>query len=275
MVSPPDTGSANAFAAHVEENKLAQDLGAESSKLLAIGKLSPKTHKSLIKNFLWKAVSECKGQALVEVKPAPGLFVAGGKPIKVNAKAYENLKAAGALAKQRGMSIEVVTGAQTIKDAVTDWNRSIIEMATVMVKGASLADQKEKSFAGEARKAIDNGDGPKTWSQNPCAAGRFGGWAVDVQLVTLDAGGNRGQVLVKAGNDAERFTKDTFQSIYWDKPKGKSFRMLTEIMSAGSFVRQCSTSFHFTSAPSQDGTWRCKQDTESWDPPNRPLPAWQ
>ncbi len=273
--APPDSAAGNTYAAHVDEAKLAQELGADNGKLLTIAKLSPKTHKSLIKIFLWKAASECKGQALVEVKPAPGLLVAAGKPLQVNAKAYESLKAAGVLAQQRGMAIEVVTGAQSIKDAVKAWNHAIIEMALVLVKAAPPADQKEKSFAGEARKQIDDGEGPKSWSSDPCTKGRFGGFAVDVQLVALDAAGKRGQVLVKAGADGDRFTKESFESTYWDKPKGKSFRTLTEIMSAGSFVRECASAFHFSTAPGQDGTWRCKQDTESWDPPNRLIPAWQ
>jgi D-alanyl-D-alanine dipeptidase len=269
----PEAGSS--FAARLEEAEAAQELGADFAKLLTIAKLSPKTHKNLLKSHLYKPTGECPGQALVDVAPGPGLLVAGGKSAKVRAKTYDGLKAAGALAKQRGMAIEIVAGHLSIKDAVKTWNHGMIEASFQLLKAASPADQKDKSFASEARKQIDAGESPKSWTAASCESGRIGGYAVDVQLVVVDAGGKRGAVMVKAEPEGDRFTKETFEATYWDKPKGKSFRMLTEIMSAGGFVRQCSEAFHFTSAPKQDGTWRCKQDTESWDPPNRPLPAWQ
>lgn len=275
--APADADAAapagNAFAAHVDEAKLAKELGAENGKLLQIAKLSPKTHKSLLKNHLYTPLSECKAQPLSKIEAAPGVLPTS-KDLKLQAKAVEGLKAAGALAKQRGMTLEVMSAHLSIKEAVSEWNRAIIEAALGLVKQAT-PDQKEKSFAGEARKLIDDGEGPKSWTSSPCDVGRLGGWALDVQLVALDAAGKRGAVLVKAGEGAERFTKEGFESSYWDKPKGKSFRTLTEIMSAGKFVRLCDRPHHFSTSPTQDETWRCKQDTESWDPPNRPIPAWQ
>jgi hypothetical protein len=82
-------------------------------------------------------------------------------------------------------------------------------------------------------------------------------------------------VLVQGGPESERFQRDTYEATYWDKAKGKSFRLLTEIMSAGRFVRQCSDASRFTAMPDQDGTWRCREGGDSWEPANRPLPAWQ
>jgi hypothetical protein len=272
--APEASADASAFAAHIDESKAAKELGADYMKLLQIAKLSPKTHKSLIKSYLYSAVSECSGQQLVDVQPAEGLAVAG-KNVKVQAKAYDGLRAAGALAKQRGMSIEVVSGHASIRDAVAEWNHAIIQASLDLAKKASAADQKEKSFAADARKLVDSGDGPKSWTASVCESGKLAGWAIDVQLVTVDANGKRGSVLVKAGPDGDRFTQDAFESTYWDKPKGKSYRMLTEIMSAGKFVRTCDRAYRFTTSPTQDETWRCKQGTESWDPSNRPLPAWQ
>ena len=273
--APPASDAGSSFAARVEEPEAAQELGADFAKLLTIAKISPKTHKNLLKNHLYKPTGECPGQTLVDVTPSPGLLVADGKTLKARAKTYDGLKAAGALAKQRGVAIEIVSAHLSIKEAVKSWNHSMIESAFAMLKGASPADQKEKSFAQDARKQIDAGESPKSWSAASCESGRIGGYAVDVQLVAVDASGKRGAVMVKAEPEGERFTKETFEATYWDKPKGKNFRTLTEVMSAGGFVRQCSEAFHFTSAPKQDGTWRCKQDTESWDPPNRPIPAWQ
>lgn len=273
--SEPSAGGNSSFVAHIEEAKAAQDLGPAHAKLLQIAKLSPKTHKSLLKSFLWKGVSECKDTKLVDVQPAPGILGApGGKGAKVRSEVYDHLKAAGALAKQRGLSIEVLSGHMTIKDAVNEWNEAILDKALALIKLAPPADQKEKSFAGEARKALGT-EGPKTWGESACDVGRTAGWSVKVQLVTLDASGARGSVLVKGGPDSDKFTPDAFESTYWDKKKGKNYRTLTEIMSAGSFVRQCSDAALFMTSPKTDGSWRCKEDTESWDPPNRPIPAWQ
>jgi hypothetical protein len=268
----PADGGNTSYVSHVDETKVAQDLGADHAKLLQIAKLSPKTQKSLVRGYLWKALAECKGAKLVDVQPIPGVLVA--KPTKVRAEVAESLKTAGALAKQRGLSVEVVGGAQSIKDAVKDWNAVMLDKTLAVIKAAPAAEQKEKSFAAEARKALGS-EGPKGWGANPCDAGRIGGWSVQVQLITLDASGARGQVLVKAGPDSERFGKDNFESIYWDKKKGKNYRTLTEIMSAGKFVRQCSDPTVFLTSPTIDGSWRCREETESWDPPNRPIPAWQ
>lgn len=273
--APPASDAGSSFAGRLEEAEAAQELGADLAKLLTIAKLSPKTHKNLLKNHLYKPTGECPGQALVDVTPSPGLLVAGGKALKVRARTYDGLKAAGALAKQRGVAIEIVSAHLSIKEAVKSWNHSMIESTFAMLKGASPADQKEKSFAQDARRQIDAGESPKSWGAGSCESGRIGGYSVDAQLVAVDANGKRGAVMVKAEPEGERFTKETFEATYWDKPKGKNFRTLTEVMSAGGFVRQCSEAFHFTSAPKQDGTWRCKQGTESWDPPNRPIPAWQ
>src|SRR5947209_854432 len=55
-----DSAAGNAFAAHVDEAKVAKELGAENGKLLQIAKLSPKTHKSLLKNHLYSPLAECK-----------------------------------------------------------------------------------------------------------------------------------------------------------------------------------------------------------------------
>jgi hypothetical protein len=118
-------------------------------------------------------------------------------------------------------------------------------------------------------------EGPRNWDHAACDSGRLGGWSVYVQLVTVDASGKRGSVLVKAGDEGDRFTQETFEATYWNKPKGKNYRTLTEIMSAGKFVRECSLPYSFFTSPTLDGTWRCKEGTESWDPPNRPIPAWQ
>ena len=139
----------------------------------------------------------------------------------------------------------------------------------------SACESKEKNFAAEAKTAAGEDRNPKEWDKGVCETGRLGGWAVQVQLVTVSAGGAKAQVLVKGGADGDRFSKDTLESTYWDKPKGKNYRTLTELMSAGSFVRQCSFPSQFMTSPTQDSTWRCKEGTESWDPPNRPLPAWQ
>src|SRR5262249_32209415 len=169
---------------------------------------------------------------------------------------------------------EVVAGYMAVSQGVTEWNHSIIEMAHKLVKAAPPADQKDKSFASEARKALSD-EGPRTWDHSACDSGRLGGWSGFVQLVTVDASGKRGTVLVKAGDEGVHFTQEDFESGYWNKPNGKNFRTLTEIMSAGKFVRQCSQAYAFFTSPTLDRTWRCKEGTESWDPPNRPIPPGQ
>lgn len=259
---------------HIEEDKAPEELSAYFAKLLQIAKLSPKTHKSLLKSYLWKAESECPGQTLVEIKPTTGVLVAKDA-LKIRDKAYEKLKTAGKVAKQRGTAIEVVSGHASVKDTLEQWNQAIIDASLSLIKAAAPADQKEKNFASEAKTAVGEDLNPKQWESNVCETGRLGGWSVEVQLVAVDAGGNRGTVLVKGGSDAERFTKDNFESMYWDKPKGKSFRTLTEIMAVGGFVRQCSAADVFMTSPTMAGSWRCKQGPDSWDPSNRPIPVWQ
>jgi hypothetical protein len=258
----------------IDEDKAAQELGDSFAKLLQIAKLSPKTHKSLLKSYLFRAESECPGQTLVEIKPATGLLVAKSE-LKIRARAYEKLKAAGMVAKQRGTAIEVVTGHAAVKDTLDQWNQAIIDASLKLINAAAPADQKDKNFAPGAKTAVGEELNPKGWESNVCETGRLGGWSVEVQLVTLDASGQRGTVLVKGGADAERFTRDNFESTYWDKPTGKSFRTLTEIMAVGGFVRQCSAPDLFMTSPTMAGTWRCKQGPDSWDPPNRPIPVWQ
>jgi hypothetical protein len=262
------------FVGHFEEADAPKELGPDNAKLLAIAAASPKTQKALLKHHLWKALSECSATPVTEVKPAPGLLVASGKTIKVRDKVYENLKMAAALAKQRGLALEIVEGWVSIGDAVKEWNHAIIEMADKLVKAAPPADRKEKSFAADARKALGE-EGPRAWDHSTCDSGRLGGWFVFVQLVTVDASGKRGAVLVKAGDEGVHFSQDTFEGAYWNKPNGKNFRTLSEIMSAGKFVRQCSQAYAYFTSATLDGTWRCKEGTESWDPENRPLPAWQ
>jgi hypothetical protein len=264
----------SSLIAHIDVAKAPQQLKASYAKILQIAKLSPKTHKSLLKSYLWKAAGECPGQKLTEIKPATGVLVANGAP-KIHEKAYEKLKAAGLVAKQRGTAIEVVSGQATVKDTLDQWNQAIIDTSLKLIKAAPPAEQKEKNFASEAKTAVGENLNPKQWDSNVCETGRLGGFSVEVQLVTVDAGGRRGVVLVKGGTDAERFTRDDFESIYWDKPKGKSFRTLTEIMAMGGFVRQCSAPDQFMTSPTMVGTWRCKQGLDSWDPPNRPIPVWQ
>jgi hypothetical protein len=267
--SAPTPAAAQPVAEPVDEAKLAAEVGADYAKLLQLAKLSDKAHKAIVKH-LYKAVRECDGK-LVDAQAVPGVIVA--KPVKLRAEVLKSLEAAGAIAQQRGMAIDVVGGAQSVKDAVAEYNRALLEKTIALAKAASPADRKEKSFVGEARKAV--GESPKDWGERPCDAGRIGGWSVVAQLVTVDASGKPKDVLVKANADASRFAKDTFESIYWEKKKGKSFRTLTEIMSAGKFVRRCSDATIFFTSPTTDGSWRCKEDADSWDPPNRPLPAWQ
>jgi hypothetical protein len=258
-------------AAPLEEADAPKELGADAVKLKDIARISPKTHKSLLKGYLWKAVGECPADKMVEVTAAPGLLV--GKPAKVRAEAKKGLEGAGALAQQRGMAIEVVGGSPAVKDAVAEWNAAILGKALELAKAAPPADQKEKSFAAEARKALGS-EGPKGWGERPCESDSLGGWGVTVQLVTVDGTGKRGQVLVKAGPES-RLSQPTYEATYWEKKKGKNFRTLTEIMSAGKFVRRCSDATRFATSVSADGSWRCKEDPDSWDPPNRPIPAWQ
>jgi hypothetical protein len=268
------TNTESTLRDHVDEAKAAQELKTDFPKLLQIAALSPKTHKNLLKNYLWKATGECPATTLVEVTPVPGVLT-GKSTVKVHAKVYEKLKTVGARATQRGMGIEVVSGYQSVKEALDEWNQAIIDASLRAIKAAPPADQKEKSFAAEAKAAIGDDRNPKEWNKGVCDVGRLGGWTVQVQLVTVTAGGAKAQVLVKGGPEGDRFSKDAFESIYWDKPKGKNYRTLTELMSAGAFVRQCSLSSQFMTSPAQDSTWRCKEGTESWDPSNRPLPAWQ
>jgi len=281
-VEPPaDEWSASAPAgaegkliAHFEEDKAADELKASFGKFLQIAKLSPKTHKSLLKHHLWKAIGTCPSATYVDVVAAPGLVVSKSKP-KMNEKAYEQLKAAGVLATQRGVAIEVISGRQTLEEAVESWNEAIIEAALKRIKAAKPGEQKEKNFAPGAKADVGLDRSPKEWSASVCSEGELGGFTVEVQLVAVDAGGKKGKVMVKGGADGDHFTKETFESTYWDKDKGKSYRTLTEIMSVGRFVRQCDSASRFTTSPTQDETWRCKLGTESWDPPNRPIPPWR
>src|SRR6185369_1373650 len=119
-------------------------------------------------------------------------------------------------------------------------------------KAAPPADQKGKSFAAEALAACPEGQNPKGWDSSICESGYLAGWSIQVQLVTVNAAGAKAQVLVKSGPDGDHFDKDTFEAIYWDKVKGKNYRTLTEIMSAGSFVRRCSEPLQFSTSPMQD-----------------------
>ena len=279
--TPPEPGAAHAdppaepppppVVAELDEAEAPKALGADAAKLLSLAKISPKTHKSLFKGYLWKAVGECPADKMVEVVAAPGVLVA--KPSRLRAETKKGLEAAGALAQQRGMAVEVTGGSPTVKDAVVEWNAAIVGKALELAKAAPAAEQKEKSFALEARKALGS-EGPKGWGERPCESERLGGWAVAVQLVTVDGTGKRGQVLVESGAKS-RLTKDAYEATYWEKKKGKNFRTLTEIMSVGKFVRRCSDASVFATSPITDGGWRCKEDPESWDPPNRPIPAWQ
>lgn len=259
------------MAAPLEEAEAPKELGPDAAKLRDLARISPKTQKSLLKGYLWKAVGECPADKMVEVAAAPGVLVA--KPSKLRPEAKKGLEAAGALAQQRGMALEVVGGSPTVKEAVTEWNSGILAKALELAKAAPPAEQKEKSFAAEARKALGN-EGPKGWGERPCDSERLGGWAVTVQLVTIDGAGKRGQVLVESGAKS-RFVQSAYEATYWEKKKGKNFRTLTEVMSAGKFVRRCSDATLFATSPTTDGGWRCKEDPESWDPPNRPIAAWQ
>jgi hypothetical protein len=258
---------------HVKEDKVAEALGPDNLKLISVSKLSQKTGTSLVKNQLFVAVNECPNAKLVEVAKAPGLLVPA--PLKVRERTYQKLVAAGARAQQRGTALEVLKTQVSVKDAVAEWNRAVIDAALKLVKAAKPADLKDKSFATEAMKAVGEENSPKTFDQTACESGRLGGAVVEVQLVTVDASNNRGKVLVKGGADAEHFVKDTYEQVYWDKAKGKQFRTLTEIMSVG-FFRQCSSSSVFGTSTIEDGTWRCKDaNGDSWDPSNRPIPPWQ
>jgi hypothetical protein len=266
-----------AYAVRMEEGDAAEALGPDAGKLTQIGKLSPKTHAALLKSYLWKPIAECEGIAVVAVDPAPGLLVAEGQAPKVRAEVYTRLKEAGAMAKQRGTSIEVLSGHEAVSEAVKRWNQAALEAALAEAKTASRADRKAKNLMSAARKHLDAGGDPKSWTlwgADACASGPLSGLSVTVQLVATDAGGGRGAVLVKGGAEGDRFEKDTYEATYWDKAKGKNFRTLTEIMSAGRFVRQCSEASRFI-ATQGEGTWRCKEGTESWEPPNRPISAWQ
>ncbi|HVY49096.1 MAG TPA: hypothetical protein VHB21_24570, partial [Minicystis sp.] len=259
---------------HVPGDKVAEVLGADAAKLAQIAKLSPKTEKALIANQLYVAKNECPNLKLVDVQAGPGLVVP--KPLKVRDKTYAKLVAAGARAKQRDAALEVLSTQVSVKDAVAEWNHAILDAALKLVKRAKPADLKEKSFASDAKKAVGEENSPRTFDETACESGRLGGSVVSVELVTVDASGKPGKVLVKGGADAERFDKDTYPTVYWDKAKGKQYRTLTEIMSVG-FFRACPSPSTFMTSTIEDGTWRCKDPDggDSWDPPNRPIPAWQ
>ncbi len=221
-------------------------------------------------------VGECEDVKLVPVQPAPGLLVPGkGEPPKVRADVHDLLEQAGEVAKQRGTSIEVLAGAETVADAVKRWNIAALDAALAAAKAAPAGDRKEKSQMGAAKKRLDPEANPRSWGAEACKTGRLAGFGVEVQLVALDASGGRGKVLVKGGPEADHFERESYEATYRDKAKGKSFRQLTEIMSAGKFVRECSVASRFTAMPELDGTWRCREEGESWEPSNRPLPPWQ
>lgn len=269
---PPAPAEKVVHVARLEDEKAAADLPAEEAKLYKqLGAVSAKTQKAIVKSLV-KVVKGCDAAALAEVKPGPGLFVAGTKPIKVSSKVEAGLRAAAQLATQRGMAVEVVSGQQSLEDVVAAYNHALLGKALELAKAASPADRKEKSFVAEARKAV--GESPAD-GDAPCDGGRVAGTWVDVQLVAVDGAGKKGATVVKGGSDSERFTKETLESVYWEKKKGKSFRTLTEVMSVGGFMRRCDRASVFLVSSMQDGSWRCKQDTESWDPPNRPIPPWQ
>lgn len=264
------------LAAPLDEKDAGAVLGEAAPKLAQIATLSPKTHEGLLKKGLVKKLRECEGQKLVPVAPAPGLIVASGAKPMVSELAQKRLAQAGALASQRGMLIEVVSGHATVEDAVRERNHALIEAGLAIVQAAPKAERKDKNYAKKAREAI--GDmGPEGWQAEACDRGRLGGHGVSVRLVAQNASGGRGNVLVAASEGKERFDKDNYGGIYWDKPKGKPYRMLTEIMSAGMFVRSCDLPYEFTTSESQPSTWRCKvgSSSDSWDPENRPIPAWQ
>lgn len=273
---PPPPPPAKPVAAQLPEGEAAAQLGPDAKKLTQLEQLAPKTHAALLKSYLWKPVAECEAQKLVAVEPAPGLLVPGkGDAPRVRADVYDLLKKAGDLAKQRGTAIEVLSGHETVADAVKRWNAAALEAALAAAKAAPAEDRKERSQMGVAKKRLDPEADPRSWGDAPCSGGRLAGALVDVQLVALDASGARGKVLVKGGPEADRFERETYEATYWDKAKGKSYRLLTEVMSAGKFVRECSSSSRFTAMPELDGTWRCRESGESWEPANRPLPPWQ
>lgn len=264
------------YVAPLTAEEAAQQLGADARKLTQIEQLSPKSHEALLKSYLWKPIAECEGLQLVPVQPAPGLLVPPkGDPPRVRADVLELLKQAGALAKQRGTAIEVLTGHETVAEAVKRWNTAALDKAIEIAKAVSAEARKEKSVMGAARKRLDPEADPRSWGDDPCKTGRLSGASVDVQLVGLDAGGGRGKVLVKGGSEADRFERDTYATSFWDKAQGKSYRLLNEVMTAGKFVRQCSSASRFTALPEFDGTWRCREQGESWEPSDRPLPPWQ
>jgi hypothetical protein len=266
---------AKAYAVRLEEADAAQALGADAAKQLTqLGLLAPKTHAALLKGYLWKPAAECVGLSLLPVEAVPGVLLPKGEAPRVRAEVLPRLKEAGAIAKQRGTAIEVLSAHEPVSAAVQRWNQAALDAALAVAKAASPDERKEKNLMSAARKRLDAGADPKTWDADVCASGRLSGLSLEVQLVALDAGGGRGAVLVKGGPEGDHFQKDTYEATYWDKAKGKSHRMLTEIMAAGRFVRQCSEASRFTSTQ-DEGTWRCKEGTESWEPPNRPFPAWQ
>jgi len=263
-------------AVQLEAGEAAAQLGADAPKLTQLEQLAPKTHEALLKSYLWKPVAECDDAKLVPVQPAPGLFIPGqGEPPKVRAEVYELLKQAGEVARQRGTSIEVLAGAETVAEAVQRWNLAALDAALEAAKAAPAAERKEKSQMGAAKKRLDPEANPRSWGVEACKSGRLAGFGVEVQLVALDASGGRGKVLVKGGAEADHFEQESYEATYWNKAKGKGYRQLTEIMSAGKFVRVCSVASRFTAMPELDGTWRCREEGESWEPSNRPLPPWK
>jgi hypothetical protein len=258
---------------HLAENKVADMLGADNAKFITLAKQSPKTASGLTKGQFFVAINECPNLKLVDVAVAPGILVP--KPMKVREATYAKLVKAGARAQQRGAALEVLATQVSVKDAVAEWNHAVLDAAIKLVKAAPPAAQKETSFASPAMKAVGEENSPKTFDQTACESGRLGGAQVMVQLVSVDANSKRGKVLVKGGAEADRFEKDGYAEIYWNKVKGKQYRTLTEIMSVG-FFRFCPSTTLFGTSTIEDGSWRCKDldGNDSWDPPNRPIPPW-
>ena len=272
----PEPPPSKQYAAPLPEAEAAQQLGADARKLTQIQQLSPKSHEALLKSFLWKPVAECEGLKLAPVEPAPGLFApAKGPAPQVRADILGPLKEAAALAKQRGHGIEVLAGHETVADAVKRWNQAALDAALEIAHAVKPQARKEKSVMGAARKRLDLQSDPRSWGADPCTSGRLAGTTVDVQLVALAAGGGRGKVLVKAGPDADRLDRDSYLTTFWDQATGRSHRLLNEVMTAGKFVRQCSNPSRFTAMPELDGTWRCREGNDSWEPENRPVAPWQ
>ena len=272
---PPAPGKQ--YAVPLPEAEAAQQLGADARKLTQIQQLSPKSREALLETYLWKPVAECEGLKLAPVEAAPGLFVpAKGPAPQVRADLLGPLKDAAALAKQRGHGIEVLAGHETVADAVKRWNQAALDAAIEIANAVKPEARKEKSVMGAARKRLDLQADPRAWaSADPCKAGRLAGTVVDVQLVALAPGGGRGKVLVKAGPEGDVLDKGSYMTSFWDQAQGRSHRLLNEVMTAGKFVRQCSRPSRFTAMPELDGTWRCREGNDSWEPENRPIAPWQ